>query len=201
MNEKVKKGIIVAASIALGIVLVVMIAGNFKKPQKAEDKLAESQSTEIEVKPEIKKSELDKKAKETEPKKAESEKASSQETENDKPSESSTETDKEGNQDNGQPAQSLQPRVTKPEPPAQEVLENPAQKPNGESVGGTPVPENHDEVQKPEPDAVPGAAPEGETQEGKIYAPGFGWIDDIGEGEGVEDDGIYENGNKIGVMD
>ena len=80
-------------------------------------------------------------------------------------------------------------------------MKNPNQKPDGESVQGTPVPENHDEVKQPETDTVPGAAPEGESQEGKIYAPGFGWIDDIGEGEGIEDSNIYENGNKIGIMD
>jgi len=91
--------------------------------------------------------------------------------------------------------------VTKPEEPDPEVLKNPNQKPDGESVQGTPVPENHDEVKQPETDTVPGAAPEGESQEGKIYAPGFGWIDDIGEGEGIEDSNIYENGNKIGIMD
>ena len=48
---------------------------------------------------------------------------------------------------------------------------------------------------------MPFQEPQGESQEGKIYAPGFGWIDDIGEGQVIEDSDIYENGNKIGVMD
>ena len=149
-------------------------ASNFRKPAKTKDKLAESQSTEIEVKPEIKKSELDKKSKETESKEEESKKEPETTEEQEE-----SEEEKEGNKDNGQPVQNIQPRVTKPEEPDPEVLKNPNQK----------------------PDTVPGAAPEGESQEGKIYAPGFGWIDDIGEGEGIEDSNIYENGNKIGIMD
>ena len=196
MNDKVKKGMIIAGCVVCCVILAVMIASNFRKPAKTKDKLAESQSTEIEVKPEIKKSELDKKSKETESKEEESKKEP-ETTEEQKESEEG----KEGNKDNGQPVQNIQPRVTKPEEPNPEVLKNPNQKPDGESVQGTPVPENHDEVKQPETDTVPGAAPDGESQEGKIYAPGFGWIDDIGEGEGIEDSNIYENGNKIGIMD
>ena len=196
MNDKVKKGMIIAGCVVCCVILAVMIASNFRKPAKTKDKLAESQSTEIEVKPEIKKSELDKKSKETESKEEESKKEP-ETTEEQKESEE----EKEGNKDNGQPVQKIQPRGTNPEEPDPEVLKNPNQKPDGESVQGTPVPENHDEVKQPETDTVPGAAPEGESQEGKIYAPGFGWIDDIGEGEGIEDSNIYENGNKIGIMD
>ena len=60
MSDKVKKGMIVTVCVVVGIVLAVMIAGNFKQPPKAKDKLAESQSTEKGiVKPEIDKKELD----------------------------------------------------------------------------------------------------------------------------------------------
>lgn len=198
MNDKMKKGMIVAACVVIGIILTVLIAGNFEQPQKVDDKLVESQSTEIEVKPEIKKSELDKKSEDKKSEKEESEEKLTQGTESQP--DSSTGATIEGSQDEGQPAQKIQPRVTKPETPAEEVLKNPEQRPNGESVEGAPVPENHNEVQQPET-MPPGTAPEGESQDGKIYAPGFGWIDDIGEGEGIEDGAIYENGNKIGVMD
>lgn len=54
MNDKVKKGMIIAGCVVCCVILAVMIASNFKKPAKTKDKLAESQSTEIEVKPEIK---------------------------------------------------------------------------------------------------------------------------------------------------
>jgi hypothetical protein len=41
----------------------------------------------------------------------------------------------------------------------------------------------------------------GETKDGKVYVPGFGWIKDIGEGRGTHLSDMYENGNKIGIMD
>ena len=59
MSDKVKKGMIIAGCVVCCIVLVVMIASNFKGPAKTTDKLAESQSTELEVNPDIKKSDLD----------------------------------------------------------------------------------------------------------------------------------------------
>lgn len=36
---------------------------------------------------------------------------------------------------------------------------------------------------------------------GQIYVPGFGYVDGSGEGTAVQDESIYENGNKVGVMD
>ena len=47
MSDKVKKGMIIAGCVVCCIVLVVMIASNFKGPAKTKDKLAESQSTEM----------------------------------------------------------------------------------------------------------------------------------------------------------
>lgn len=34
-----------------------------------------------------------------------------------------------------------------------------------------------------------------------VYVEGFGWITDEGEGSGIYADDMYENGNKIGIMD
>lgn len=33
------------------------------------------------------------------------------------------------------------------------------------------------------------------------YLLGFGWVDYMGENEVVYCDGMYENGNKVGIMD
>lgn len=42
----------------------------------------------------------------------------------------------------------------------------------------------------------------GEIKDGKIYIEGFGWVDYEGGGtSGTQADDIYENGNKIGIMD
>ena len=41
----------------------------------------------------------------------------------------------------------------------------------------------------------------GDTKDGMVYVEGFGWITDEGEGSGTYADDMYENGNKIGIMD
>ena len=42
----------------------------------------------------------------------------------------------------------------------------------------------------------------GDTQDGMIYIEGFGWIENEGGGgSGTVDEDMYENGNKVGIMD
>ena len=92
--------------------------------------------------------------------------------------------------------QSIQAEPTKPEPP-----ETP-----------TPVEDNHDAEDVPEnernTETPPTYKPEqttvttpSEPQGGEGYLPGFGYIESSGEGTVTHDDTIYENGNKVGVMD
>lgn len=98
--------------------------------------------------------------------------------------------------------QAVQPAPEKPTDPPEEVLKNSAQKPDGESVEGTPEAIPHEAVVQPsETPAQAGEPQYGDTQNGKIYVPGFGWIDEIGEGQGTIAEDMYENGNKIGIMD
>ena len=35
----------------------------------------------------------------------------------------------------------------------------------------------------------------------RVYVEGFGWIKDEGAGSGIYAGDMYENGNKIGIMD
>ena len=35
---------------------------------------------------------------------------------------------------------------------------------------------------------------------GQVYVPGFGYVENSGENTGVQDNNMYENGNKIGEM-
>ena len=82
------------------------------------------------------------------------------------------------------------------------MLKNPTQKPDGESVEGTLEAMPHEEVVQPSEAPTQAGEPQyGDTQNGKIYVPGFGWIDEIGEGQGTVAENMYENGNKIGIMD
>lgn len=99
--------------------------------------------------------------------------------------------------------QKLQEEVTKPEAVSEEILHDPTKKPNGETVEGEPVAEEHEEGTRPEEPVVAEGTPQaGDTSGGKIYIPGFGWVDNQGGGaSGITAGDMYENGNKIGAMD
>lgn len=111
-----------------------------------------------------------------------------QPTESIQPSETVTQSTK-----NSEIMQTHQPQVTKPTY-SDEQLTNPNQMPNG-SKADNGTPETKPTNSSSEPKA-------GDKKDGKIYIPGFGWVDDEGGGgSGSYDDEMYENGNKIGIMD
>lgn len=98
--------------------------------------------------------------------------------------------------------QTIQKDVEKPKEPTKEQLTNPTQKPNGEKVIEPPTNVDHEKVEKPVELPKKKDEPKGgDTKNGKVFVPGFGWIDDIGEGEGSKAEDMYENGNKVGTMD
>ena len=41
----------------------------------------------------------------------------------------------------------------------------------------------------------------GDTKDGMMYVEGFGWLPDEGEGAGTSAEDMYENGNKVGIME
>lgn len=41
----------------------------------------------------------------------------------------------------------------------------------------------------------------GDAKDGLVYVEGFGWLTDEGEGSVINADDMYENGNKVGIMD
>lgn len=92
------------------------------------------------------------------------------------------------------PEQKLQPDPVKPEAPAKPELPKDADTKN---PAKPPEYKPDDTEKKP---AAESKAQGGEKKDGQIYVPGFGWIDDIGEGQGSTADDMYENGNKIGEM-
>ena len=96
-------------------------------------------------------------------------------------------------------------------------LESP-EKPEAPS-GTTALPDDHDgadvpeEERKTEDEAPPTyaetpAVTPTETEpaagsinsSGQVYVPGFGYVENSGENTGVQDNSMYENGNKIGEM-
>lgn len=96
--------------------------------------------------------------------------------------------------------QSIQPEVTKPAEPSEEVKRDATQKPDGTKVKAPPTPVEHDTYTPPEqPETTPDQPQGGDTQDGKVYLPGFGWVTDTGS-SGTTAEDMYENGNKIGDM-
>lgn len=62
-----------------------------------------------------------------------------------------------------------------------------------------PIPEPKP-TSEPAPEPVP-AQPVIDPQPGNMfYVPGFGWLENQGEGAVIYDDMMYENGNKVGIM-
>ena len=97
--------------------------------------------------------------------------------------------------------QGIQAEVTKPTQPPQEVKTDPTKTPDGEKVEAV-KPVEHDKVTKPENTTTSDTPKSGDKKDGKIYVPGFGWIEDNGGGgSGTTAKDMYENGNKIGNMD
>lgn len=200
LTEKTKKYLVIAGGMVLGTGLIAAIGMQFGQPTSEEILPETTQTvTEVIVDP-----------------------GTGQETYKD-PKESTEESDRktdlviqagteETNGITGQAAdsrpaqtdqiqQSIQPEPTKPEPPREEVLTDPTKKPDGTKVEEPPVPVDHESVEKPaEPD--PGQPQAGDTSGNQIYVPGFGWVENHGGGgSGTVAEDMYENGNKIGIMD
>ena len=96
--------------------------------------------------------------------------------------------------------QSIQAEVTKPPEPSQEVKTDPKKTPDGEKVDKV-TPTEHDKVTTPSSSTSSTTPKSGDKKDGKIYVPGFGWIEDNGGGgSGTTAEDMYENGNKIGDM-
>lgn len=189
-NEKTKKTAVIAALTAVGVIAIAGMSLCIYKdaPQKVE--IAEAEVSEDMV--EIPENDLtvpateDTKAQETEQvvvsteisKEAETEDAHVQsiqptpvKAEDQKPAEASTETDEKTGRDQG----------SKP----QDTVKTDPQQPQTEQS-----PERSDSPQH------------GEIRGDKMYVDGFGWVDYNGGGTiEIPAPDIYENGNKIGIMD
>lgn len=99
--------------------------------------------------------------------------------------------------------QSIQAEVTKPTEPPQEVKTDPSKTPDGQKADKVTSVE-HDKVIKPENTTSADTPKSGDKKDGKIYVPGFGWIDDNGgggSGTTVGNPGDELTGNKVGSMD
>lgn len=189
-NEKTKKATVIAALAAVGVIAIAGISLCIYKdaPQKVE--IAEAKTPEDTV--EIPENDLtlpnteDMKAPETEPVVV------------------STEISKEtGTEDTH--VQSIQPTPVKTENQKPAEASTETDEKTGKDQGSKPQDTAKPEQQKPQteqPSEGSGSPQYGEIRGDKIYIDGFGWIDyNGGETVVIPANDIYENGNKIGIMD
>ena len=181
INDRLKKWLLIAGGLALSVVLVVAIMSQFKMLPKNDLDLPEQNSStqKVEVEnPNITEKEDDIKV----------------------PPIQIQEESKTGNGINKGTEQTIQPNPIKPEY-TDEQLKNPDQKPDGEKVTEQDKPIEHNKVEKPNTTPKSDNQPQGgEKKNGQIYVPGFGWIDDIGEGQGTVVDGEGDINKQVGIM-
>ena len=172
INDKTKKRLIVSGGLIISVILIILISAQFRKEPIAEAELPNESEETVDI------------ILETPQNTEKEEQIIVPEIEI---------TDKE-TKDNGAidtgTEQTIQRDPEKPKEPTKEQLEDPTQKPNGEKVETPPEPVEHDKVEKPAETQKKNDEPQGgDSNNGKIYVPGFGWIDDVGEGQGTTVDG------------
>ena len=182
MKNSTKKWLAVAGGLALCAVLVVLITGQFQKepPQEAPLPTASSQPGDVVVTPPD----------------ASGVPESQTPEEKDEPVmkpeiPSSTPVPDAGGAVSSGTEQTIQPDPVKPTP-SEDALKDPTQKPDGAPVEGAPIPGDHNNVTPPPP------PPSTNTSGG---LPGFDNVPDGGPNQVTNADDMYENGNKIGIMD
>lgn len=203
LSEKTKKYLAISGGAVICIGLIAAISLQFGKAPAGEDYLPASDTgtTEIVVDPSSLATRTEESTNTEEPSTEEKEVAVQPNTEAAGSTESSQPVDTRPAQTD-QTEQSIQPEVTKPAEPSEEVKKDATQKPDGTKVETPPTPVEHDTYTTPaesEAAPTPNQPQGGDTQDGKVYLPGFGWVTDTGS-SGTTADDMYENGNKIGEM-
>jgi FtsZ-interacting cell division protein ZipA len=176
-NNKITKWLVVAGCFAVCVVLVVLIGSRFTSTKPVDQPLPppSSQTADVTVS------------------------TDEQSTENVEKEVVVTPPDvtEPANEDNGAVSsgteQTIQADVSKPEY-SEEQLKDPTQKPSGEKVTEPPTPVEHDKVEKPKDVPSSSSKPSGGL-------PGFDNVPNAGENKVHQADDMYENGNKIGIMD
>lgn len=211
LTEKTKRHLAAGGGILACIALAAAISLQFKKEPAGEGSVAESsrQETEIFVNPSGVTESRGEETPEGEPEAGKEAMAESKTEETGIVIRPNTSTENTEQAVDARPAQtdqteqSIQPEPTKPETPDEETLKNPAVKPDGTKVEGEPEAVEHDAVERPaETESTAGTPQAGDTSGNQIYVPGFGWVENHGGGgSGTVAEDMYENGNKIGIMD
>lgn len=192
LTEKTKRYLAVGGGALACAALVAAISLQFQKASVGEDTVPESsqQMTDVIVDPSNLYDGRDEEAQAEE-----TESAETGDTEMEiKPNISAGDSEQAvdaGPAQTDQSEQSIQPEAVKPEEPSPEELKNPTKKPDGTEVETPPVSVDHDTY-------VPEEEEPGNSGGG---LPGFDSVPNGGSNQVIQADDMYENGNKIGIMD
>lgn len=196
MKNNTKKWLTVAGCLVVCVVLVIVIASSFSKDKVTDDPLPPSSSQQNDVVVDPDSSTL-----------PPAESGDDQEPEDDvtvnpETPDANTNADEGNGVDFTGTEQTIQPDPAKPEY-TEDELKDPTKTPDGTSVEGTPEPQDHDTYEPPKDIPVSSGEPQGgdTNAAGQTYLPGFGWIENSGENQVIHADDMYENGNKIGIME
>lgn len=209
INDKTKKWLVVSSGLLISLVLIFMISSKFQKEpieetilpnqeKQASEKIVETLNDKIKI---DKEDTADKEKSIDEVDNINSEENGEKEDiEVEKIKIPDTKPNDKNGVDKGT-EQTIQKKVEKPKEPTKEQLTDPTQKPNGEKQIEPPKNVDHEKVEKPkEPPKKKDEPKGGDTKDGKVFVPGFGWIDDVGEGEGTKVDGDGDINKQIGDM-
>lgn len=183
MSDKTKRRLVVGVSLAACAILVVLIGSRFMTEPQTDDPIPSQSSEPSDV------------TVDTDTEKNSEVVVSAPDISSAAGTDSSVPA---GGGDDSGTEQTIQSDVAKPEY-SDEQLTNPSQKPNGEGVAESPQTENNS-GQSPNTSITENQPQGGDTKDGKIYVPGFGWIDDVGEGQGTTVDGDGDINKQVGEM-
>lgn len=174
MTDKTKKRLVIASGLAISAVLVILITGAFKTPATDDVGIPNSSSEAPSIVVET---------------------PNTTEEENDikVPNIEIPEETGNPNGDDEGTDQTIQPDIPEKPTYTEEELKNPDQKPNGEKVD-KPTEENPTPPQTQDKPTEKPSKPTGGL-------PGFDNVPNMGENTGEYLEDMYENGNKVGVMD
>lgn len=212
INDKIKKWLVVTGGLVICAVLVVMISSQFEK-EPIEDIVLPNNNTEVGnitiEKPNDKGNAGKEETRENDDK---IEDINTEDNEDKTEKEEGikvppikipdTQITNKNGVDKGR-NQTIQKDVEKPKEPTKEELTDPTKKPSGEKVAEPPKNVDHDKVEKPvEPPKKKDEPKGGDTNnKGQTYLPGFGWIENSGENQGIKVDGDGDINKQVGNMD
>lgn len=184
MNDKTKKWLTVAGCLAICAVLVALIGGRLRTEPPIDAPLPSQSAQPSDVTVQAPDTE-----KEKEPVVV-------------TPPEIPTETPAaEGGAVSSGTEQTIQPDPVKPEYTG-EQLKDQTQTPDGKPVTTPPPVVEHEQVEQPAEPPKPDNQPQGgDTKNGQIYVPGFGWIEDHGGGgQGIVGESDGDINKQVGIM-